>query len=88
MLDFYDSKQPPEAPEVLNNHWQIKTVLDQAYQQIQSPKRWQQFIDEWLDAFKLLRSVHVLQQDMPPLSQDELQLLPAYQDILAYKDVG
>lgn len=88
LLDFYDSKQPPEAPEVLNNHWQIKTVLDQAYQQIQSPKRWQQFIDEWLDAFKLLRSVHVLQQDMPPLSQDELQLLPAYQDILAYKDVG
>ena len=81
LLDYYVSQKQPEVSEVLNNHWQIKTVLDKAHQQIHTPERWQQFVDEWLDAFKLLRSVHVLQQDMPPLSQDELLMLTAYQSI-------
>ncbi len=56
----YYSNQLLPSDQVLNKYWKIKDVLTKAQQNANSETRWQQFIHEWFDAFKILKSVHYL----------------------------
>jgi len=78
LLDYYHQQQLPVADEGLNECWDMETVLVKAMGQTNSEQRWQQFIHEWLDAFKLLKSVHFLRGRYPSLDRESLLMEPGY----------
>lgn len=81
LLHYYQKQQVTSNDGGLNNHWQVSSVLNQAMKQIKSYQRWQQFIHEWFDAFKILKSVHFLQQKHLPIELDVLKNMDSYQQL-------
>ena len=63
----------------LNDFWGLEQVLQKASLQYQSQERWLQFIQEWLDAFRLLKSVHFLTDQFDGVTQDELVQMTEYE---------
>jgi len=80
LLHFVENKRLPTNDCGLNAYWDILPVLEKALKQSQSPQRWQQFIHEWFDAFRILKSVHFLSETLTPISQTELLNSNRYQD--------
>jgi hypothetical protein len=72
LCDFYDSRLYPENL-FINQFWNIEAVINKALQQTKTQKRWQQFVLEWFDAFKILKTVHGLEQCYPRLTLDQLR---------------
>ena len=66
----------------LNAYWQVQKLLDKNLQQIKSAARWQQFVHEWLDAFKLLKTVHFLSDEFQPMAIEQLIESDVYQLIM------
>ncbi len=64
-----------EDRQRLNDFWSWTEVFRKNRTQIKSEQRWQQFIHEWLDAFKLLKSVHHLRQWYPDVRQNQIPFL-------------
>lgn len=58
----------------LNEFWSWSSVFEKNWPQIKSATRWQQFIHEWLDAFKLLKSVHQLRERYPDVPKEQISL--------------
>ena len=58
--------------ELLNAFWNWPKVYETNRKQIKTEQRWQQFIHEWLDAFKLLKSVHHLRAKYPDVPRDQV----------------
>ncbi len=83
LLAFYDIQQMPANDHGLNAFWQLPVLLEKNRQQINSHQRWLQFIHEWFDAFKILKSVHFLRSSYPSVSKQELLEMPAYQALSA-----
>ena len=78
---YYQQQQMPQEDFGLNDYWQIEAVLQQACQQAKSEQRWQQFIHEWFDAFKILKSVHYLGNEFKSIPHDELLASEAFQSL-------
>ncbi|WP_154221901.1 hypothetical protein [Marinicella rhabdoformis] len=71
-----DSASTDES--LLNDFWSWQKVYETNCKQIKTEQRWQQFIHEWLDAFKLLKSVHQLRGTYPDVSREQI---PFYLDL-------
>ncbi len=80
---YHDKQILPDQDFGLNEHWKLDQVLQKAKSQIRTNDRWQQFIHEWFDAFKMLKSVHLLRESYGSIIYEELIELDAYQGILA-----
>jgi len=78
---YYENQQLPKDDGGLNQHWQIEGVLQQAKAQIKTQHRWNQFVHEWFDAFKILKSVHFLRTEFKSNSYVELIESAAYQSL-------
>ena len=59
--------------KLLNDFWSWPSIYQKNINKIKTETRWKQFIHEWLDAFKLLKSVHFLRQSYPEVSRGELR---------------
>ena len=70
----------------MNDFWQINNVLTKAKQQCKTTKRWNQFIHEWFDAFKLLKSVHFLMRSFNDMNLSMLLESVHYNQIVQYQD--
>ncbi len=81
LLAFYTSEQLPSDDHGLNTFWQLQVLLEKNRQQINDYSRWQQFIHEWFDAFKILKSVHFLRVEYPSVNRQQLLGMPAYQQL-------
>lgn len=57
---------------LLNTFWNWPKVYETNRKQIKTELRWQQFIHEWLDAFKLLKSVHHLRERYPDVPREQI----------------
>lgn len=77
LLVYFENRIYP-TDTFLNDHWSIDTVFQKALKNIHSTKRWQQFIHEWFDAFKILKSVHFLGKFHHRVTQSELFTLSQY----------
>ena len=63
----------------LNEFWNLAQVLAKAKTQYKSKVRWEQFIQEWLDAFRLLKSVHFLTEQFDGVTQECLVQMVEYE---------
>lgn len=72
LLAYHETQQLPADDHGLNQHWQLSQVLPKNRQQSKTTARWYQFVHEWFDAFKILKSVHFLQAEFAPVSHAEL----------------
>ncbi len=81
LLNYFDHQKLPHSDCGLNDCWHIGHVLENGFKQSKSHQRWQQFIHEWFDAFKILKSVHFLSESLPVISQLELLRMQRYQEI-------
>ncbi len=81
LLNFFNHNKLPENDHNLNQYWQVERVLDKAIKQYKTEKQWCKFIDDWFDAFRILKSVHFLQLQFPPVSQTELLSMRQYQEM-------
>ena len=79
---YYEKQSFPDQDFGLNEHWKLDQVLLKAQSQIKTNDRWQQFIHEWFDAFKVLKSVHFLNTAFGSVIYEDLIELEAYRDIL------
>ncbi|MGJ8663779.1 MAG: hypothetical protein ACSHWU_09015 [Marinicella sp.] len=73
LINYRQNKELPDDEYSLNQFWKIADVLTKADKQIRSQERWIQFIHEWFDAFKILKSVHHLNNKFNLLGHDEIQ---------------
>lgn len=66
--------QAPENPELraLYNYWKFKRVVSQCQSQVTSSKRWSQFVHQWFDAFKVLKTVHYFDKYYSRLNYEQL----------------
>jgi len=85
IVNYYIEQQLPKGDFGLNKYWKLESVLKQAMSQVKSLARWQQFIHEWLDAFKILKSVHFLRNKFGSISYDELLESHFYQTLMLKK---
>ncbi len=79
IIQYYKDQELPVDSHGLNKYWNITQILDNGLSQCKTELRWQQFIHEWFDAFRILKSVHYLSESMPQLNQTELLNSPTYQ---------
>lgn len=70
--EYYESRQFPSHADI-NQIWNTKQVIQKALRQTKSPERWQQFVLEWFDAFKILKTVHALESIYPRLDMSQLK---------------
>ncbi|MEZ5472373.1 MAG: hypothetical protein R3E90_11360 [Marinicella sp.] len=82
LLQFIENRQLPGHDYGLNQHWQIEAVLNKALKQFKNNKQWRKFIDDWFDAFKILKSVHFLSEQFLPIEYDILFGMNAYQQLI------
>lgn len=82
LLSYFSENQLPQDRS-LNEYWHVDKVLNKALQQINSVARWQQFVHEWFDAFKILKSVHFLEKSFDAKNIDELKQNELYQKIIS-----
>lgn len=80
LSDYYESHQFPSHADI-NQFWNTKQVIQKALQQTKSPERWQQFVLEWFDAFKILKTVHALEGDYPRLDMSQLKGIDVFCEI-------
>lgn len=78
--DYYESRQLPSHADI-NQFWNTQEVIQKALRQIKSPERWQQFVLEWFDAFKMLKTVHALESKWPRQTLSELRELDLFSEI-------
>jgi hypothetical protein len=83
LLNYYQQQQLPSDDCGLNEHWKLEAVLSQALTQVKSEHRWQQFVHEWFDAFKILKSVHFLRQEFNSIHYEALIQSVCYLEIMA-----
>jgi hypothetical protein len=81
LILYFNEKKLPEDDYGLNEFWQISKLLIKACNQYKTTEHWQKFIDDWLDAFKILKSVHFLREQLPSLQKEELVVNHRYQEI-------
>jgi len=64
----------PESNELTSLfHWlNCKIVFDKSKKQITSKDRWQQFVYQWFDAFKTLKTVHYFDRNLTRVNNKEL----------------
>ncbi len=65
----------------LNKFWNWPVVYKKNIKQIKTEQRWQQFIHEWLDAFKLLKSVHRLREVYPDVTREHIPFDSSTQEL-------
>ncbi len=82
LVDYYANPQLPKGDHNLNEHWQLEQVISKALPQCKTEQRWLQFVHEWLDAFKILKSVHFLRQEFASVNNDALTVLPRYAEVM------
>ncbi|MCF6300539.1 MAG: hypothetical protein L3J52_05420 [Proteobacteria bacterium] len=78
--------QPNKDENILSKYWKIEKVLNKAIKQTKTKKRWLQFIHEWFDAFRLLKSVHHFKEIFPDLTILELQKNPYFKSLISTTD--
>ncbi len=71
-IDIMETATADEA--MLNHFWSWSKTFDKNKKQIKTVARWQQFIHEWLDAFKLLKSVHQLRERYPDVPRSSISI--------------
>jgi len=81
LLAYFHGQVLPVEDHGLNDYWDVAQVLQKSRQQTKTQERWEQFIHEWLDAFRLLKSVHFLREQYPSVPLSELKEMSAYQMI-------
>ena len=79
---YYENQLLPEDDCGLNGYWMLENVLHKALSQIKTHDRWQQFIHEWFDAFKILKSVHFLREQFESIPYDLLIESIYYKEII------
>lgn len=77
LYDYYEKKVLPDNI-IINNFWNIELLLHKTLRQTKTAKRWQQFVIEWFDAFKLLKTVHALEINWPRQTLDALRELDSF----------
>ncbi|MCX7554882.1 hypothetical protein OS175_13465 [Marinicella sp. S1101] len=85
LFAYYNNKALPQD-KALNDYWDIQQVINKAEKQIQTATRWQQFTHEWLDAFRILKSVHFLQAFHPNQTRQELSQHERFIEIMAVRE--
>ncbi len=70
--DYFEQRVVPENT-VLNNYWNIKSLIPKTMKQTKTNERWQQFVLEWFDAFRMLKTVHMLESKYPQRTLAELR---------------
>lgn len=77
LKDYFRHQKYPDN-SLINSMWQIEHIIHQAIQQTKTADRWQQFVLEWFDAFKILKTVHALETEFPRLGLNELKELQLF----------
>ncbi|MCW8870736.1 MAG: hypothetical protein OQK49_08540, partial [Proteobacteria bacterium] len=77
LSDYYESRQLPSHADI-NQFWNTEQVIQKALRQTKSPERWQQFVLEWFDAFKILKTVHALEFIYPRLDMGQLKEIDVF----------
>lgn len=77
LCEYFNSRKIPDN-QVINNLWHIEPLIEKTLKQTKTNDRWQQFVLEWFDAFRILKTVHALQADWPRQSLDKLQDLEVF----------
>jgi hypothetical protein len=80
LCDFYDNRLYPKN-DAINQFWDTKQIIQKVLRQTKSPQRWQQFVLEWFDAFKMLKTVHALEVYYPRLVIDQLKEVEVFCEI-------
>lgn len=81
LIDYFKTHTLPVNDCNLNQNWQIRELLAKAIKQYKTYQHWLKFIDDWLDAFKILKSVHFLREQWPSLQMEELMVNHRYRTI-------
>ncbi|MCX7544648.1 glycosyltransferase family protein [Marinicella gelatinilytica] len=74
LCDFFKSQRIPDN-QVINDFWDIEPLIEKTLKQTKTNDRWQQFVLEWFDAFRILKTVHALEAEFPRLGLEELREL-------------
>lgn len=72
LCTYFEAKILPDNSRI-NDVWNIEQVINKAMKQTKSAERWQQFVLEWFDAFRILKTVHALETEFPRLTLSELR---------------
>jgi len=83
LQDYWQQRQLPEDEVLMEliEFFNLQQVLNKTLPHIRTKKRWQQFVHEWLDAFRLLKSVHFLCERYPRINVQMLSQLPEFHQI-------
>ncbi len=65
----------------INGIWHIEHVITKAMKQTKTTERWHQFVLEWFDAFRILKTVHTLEMGFPRLQLSELREIDLFNDL-------
>ena len=80
LCDYFEKRVLPDNT-IINKFWNIESLIHKTMQQTKTANRWQQFVIEWFDAFKILKTVHALETKWPRQSLDELCELDLFRKI-------
>ncbi|WP_395376608.1 hypothetical protein [Marinicella sp. W31] len=80
---FWQQRELPEDDSVktLFETFNLQSVFDKTLPHIRNETRWNQFVHEWLDAFRLLKSVHFLSEKLPLVNLQELLSIQEFSSI-------
>lgn len=85
LIDYFSNGSIPVNDFGLNEYWDIETLLLKVRQQYKSPELWLKFIDDWFDAFKILKSVHFLELTYQGVKGSELEKMDEYLEVVTDK---
>jgi len=75
--DYFEKRIVPKNT-FINRIWGIEPLINRTIKQTRTEQRWQQFVIEWFDAFRILKTVHALETDWPRQSLDKLRNLDLF----------
>ena len=82
LQSFWTHKEAPTADQPilcdLFTYFGMRQVLEKSLPHIRTEARWFQFVHEWLDAFRLLKSVHFLSERFPRVNLEVLLKEPEF----------
>lgn len=84
LINYFHVNALPLDDHGLNSYWSVDRLFIKASQQIKSEARWIDFIHEWFDAFKILKSVHYLGLEFNPVEIDQLHHMPSYTVMISH----
>ena len=86
LRDYWHYRQPPEDAFIgaVAKYFDLHSVLDKSLPHIRTEERWYQFVHEWLDAFRLLKSVHFFSETWPLLNLQQLLTFEEFRHIDKY----